>query len=394
MKDNLNLTELTEEVKQQELEELDEYDALLAEQKDNITVIGVGGGGCNLVNKLVESKIDGSVKMLVANTDIKHLEKVNLDKSKKIVLGPKLTKGRGAGYNPDIGHQAAEESRDRIRRGLEGSDIVIVSTGLGGGTGTGATPVVASISQEIGALTIGVVTKPMVSEGAERNRIATECLKNLRESFHGLIVIPNEKMVALSESDTTVQQALDSVNAVLARAVTGLTNILLKSGEINIDFADIKTIMSFRGLALLGTGHGKGENAVDDAFTSAVESPLLDNITINGARGMITQYEIHPDFPISKIHAISSKISKSCSENVKTKIGYTYNEKLDKDEIHLTLIATGFENDAPAKEVHKPDLIAEIPIPSVQRRVQVKRVANSQGTIDYSQPSYMLRGKD
>lgn len=394
MKDNLNLTELTREVALNESEELDEYDRLLADLKDNITVIGIGGGGCNLVNKLVDSKIDESVKMLVANTDINHLHKVKLEKSQKIILGPKLTKGRGAGYNPEIGHQAAEESRERITSALEGSDIVIISTGLGGGTGTGATPIVAQISQELGALTIGVVTKPMISEGAERNRIANECLQNLRESFHGLIVIPNEKMVSLSGGDTTVQEALDSVNSVLARAVTGLTNILLKSGEINIDFADIKTIMSFKGLALLGTGYGKGENAVDDAFTAAVESPLLDNVTINGARGMITQYEFHPDFPINKIHAISSKISKSCSANVKTKIGYTFNGKLDKDEVHLTLIATGFESDTQVNDAPKPELTAEIPIPSVQKRLQVKRVANSQGTIDYSQPAYMLTGKD
>ena len=314
-------------------------------QGAKIAAVGIGGGGSNMIAHLINNGVHDAIKLFAANTDIQHLS--NCPAPHKIKLGEKLTKGLGAGMIPERGRESAEESYDIIRESLEGLDIVFVSAGLGGGTGTGAAPVVAKAAQEVGALTIAVVTKPFRMEGNKRSRIAEEGLRELRKHCDGIIVIPNEKLLTIIKPDTGLKESFQEVDAILARAVNGISNVILKYGDndINTDFADLKTVMSNKGLALMGIGEFQGDNAATEAVKKAIDSPLFDNLSINGAKGILLSFEINPGYPLYQISQAMDLIHEVADEDAHIIFGTYTSEDIPKDLVRLTIVATGFEKE-------------------------------------------------
>ena len=331
------------------LQEQNELQFTLTEIPDahgaNIVAIGVGGGGSNMIAHLITSHVHDSVKLIAANTDIQHLKRSPA--KIRIPLGEKLTRGLGAGMKPEIGRQAAEENYENIVDALKGADIVFISAGLGGGTGTGAAPVVAKAAQEVGALTIGVVTKPFMMEAPKRTKIAEEGLKELRGQCDSVIVIPNEKLLSIIGRNTGLKESFREVDAVLARAVNGISNVILYTGEndINTDFADLRTVMGNRGLALMGIGEAQGENAALEAVKKAIESPLLDNLSINGSKGVLLSYELHSDYPLIELNEATSLIKEVISEDADVILGTRTIDDMPKDQIKVIIVATGFEKE-------------------------------------------------
>jgi cell division protein FtsZ len=307
-----------------------------------IKVIGVGGGGGNMVNHMIRNNIDG-IEMIVANTDAQVLS--NSLCENRIQLGGKLTKGLGAGMQPDIGRASAEENADDVRAQLEGADIVFIAAGLGGGTGTGASPVIAQIAREVGALTIAVVTKPFMFEGGKRNRLAQIGLEELKKESDSIVVIPNDKLLTLVDRSLGIKESFKIVDEILARAVTGTSGIILSSSpdDINIDFADLKTVMSYRGLALMGVGEAQGEKAAYEALKNAIESPLLDDVSINGAMGVLVHFNLNPNYPLLEIQDAMQIIYESCDDEATIIMGTTASEDFPQDFVNITMIATGFE---------------------------------------------------
>jgi cell division protein FtsZ len=304
----------------------------------NIRVVGVGGGGSNAVSTMIDSGMDG-VEFIVANTDIQAL---NHNKaSGKIQLGADLTKGLGAGANPDIGRRAAIESYNEVVEKLEGSDMVFVTAGMGGGTGTGGAPVVAKIARELGALTIGVVTRPFSFEGKRRMKHAEGGLQELKENVDSLIVIPNQKLLAISGDKTPLTETFKKADDVLLQAVKGISDLINKRGLINLDFADIRTVMQAKGLALMGTGYAKGENRAVEAATAAISSPLLENIKIDGATGIIINVTGGPDLSLFEVNEASTLITEAAHEDAEIIFGAVIDDGMT-DEIRVTVIATGF----------------------------------------------------
>ncbi|SMC09812.1 cell division protein FtsZ [Nitratiruptor tergarcus] len=308
----------------------------------NIKAVGVGGGGGNMIGHMVEEGIDG-IELIVANTDAQALSTSKAHT--KIQLGDKTTRGLGAGMKPEIGREAALESYDLIKEKLEGADIVFISAGMGGGTGTGAAPVIAQAAQEIGALTISVVTKPFKFEGRRRARLAEEGIHELKKESDSIVVIPNEKLLSIVDKKLGIRDSFKIVDDVLSRAVGGISGVILSYGEnnINLDFADVQTVMSHRGLALMGVGEAQGENSAYEAIKSAVESPLLDNVSINGAMGVLVHFTIHPDYPLVDIGEAMDVVYESADEDAHVIFGTTTNENMAPDQVKITLIATGFE---------------------------------------------------
>lgn len=304
----------------------------------NIKVIGVGGGGSNAVTTMIEGQMTG-VEFIVANTDIQAL---NANKSAgKIQLGADLTKGLGAGANPDVGRRAAIESYNDIVEQLEGSDMVFVTAGMGGGTGTGGAPVVAKIARELGALTIGVVTRPFSFEGKKRGKHADLGLQELKENVDTLIVIPNQKLLAISGDKTPLTETFKKADEVLLQAVKGISDLINIRGLINLDFADIRTVMQAKGLALMGTGYAKGENRAVEAATAAISSPLLENIKIDGATGIIINVTGGPDLSLYEVNEASTLITEAAHEDAEIIFGAVIDENMT-DEVRVTVIATGF----------------------------------------------------
>jgi cell division protein FtsZ len=323
-----------------------------------IKVIGVGGGGGNMVNHMIRNNIEG-IEMIVANTDAQVLS--NSLCENRIQLGGKLTKGLGAGMQPDIGRASAEENADDVRAQLEGADIVFIAAGLGGGTGTGASPVIAQIAREVGALTIAVVTKPFMFEGGKRNRLAQIGLEELKKESDSIVVIPNDKLLTLVDRSLGIKESFKIVDEILARAVMGTSGIILSSSpdDINIDFADLKTVMSYRGLALMGVGEAQGEKAAYEALKNAIESPLLDDVSINGAMGVLVHFNLNPNYPLLEIQDAMQIIYESCDDEATIIMGTTANEDFPQDFVNITMIATGFEQKA-----------AETKAPSTQKTPQ------------------------
>jgi cell division protein FtsZ len=249
-----------------------------------IRVIGVGGGGCNTVNQMAQASIEG-VEFICANTDRDHLEKCI--PTSQLQLGMELTRGLGAGSNPEIGRQAAEEDRDRIREMLEGTDLLFITAGMGGGTGTGAAPVIAEIARELGILTVAVVTKPFTHENKKRMNVAMQGIDLLRERVDSLVLIPNEKLSLVLGAKITVMNCFKAANDVLQNAVAGISELITAPGLINVDFADVKTVMSNRGMAMMGIGRASGEGRAEKAVEMALSSPLLDDIELSSARGLL-----------------------------------------------------------------------------------------------------------
>lgn len=304
----------------------------------NIKVVGVGGGGSNAVATMIESNMDG-VEFIVANTDIQAL---NASKaSQKIQLGLDLTKGLGAGANPDVGRRAAIESYNQIVEQLEGADMVFVTAGMGGGTGTGGAPIVAKIARELGALTIGVVTKPFMFEGKKRGKHAEGGLQELKDNVDTLIVIPNQKLLSIAAEKTPLLETFKKADEVLLQAVKGISDLINIRGLINLDFADIRTVMKEKGMAIMGTGAAKGENRAIEAATMAISSPLLENIKIDGATGIIINVTGGSDLSLYEVNEASTLITEAAHEDAEIIFGAVIDDKMG-EEVRVTVIATGF----------------------------------------------------
>jgi len=303
-----------------------------------IKVIGVGGSGCNAVSRMVKCKIQG-IDLIALNTDAQDLVKTQAHQ--KIRIGREATKGLGTGMNPEIGRKAAEENREEIEEILKGSDMIFITSGLGGGTGSGAGPVVAEIAKKQGALTIAVVTKPFSFEGNQRQGVAEKALKNLRDKVDTLLIIPNDKILSLIDKETTLLSAFWACDEVLREAVQGISDLIVFPGIINVDFADLKAIMKNSGPALFGIGYGKGENRIEEAVNRAINSPLLD-FSIQGAKGLLFNVSGGKDISLEEVNDIANIITKNTSSRAKVIFGAVQDKSLAKGEIKITVIATGF----------------------------------------------------
>ena len=313
----------------------------------NIKVVGVGGGGSNAVQTMIENGLSG-VEFTIANTDLQALEANTAEG--KIRLGAELTKGLGAGANPEIGKRAAVESYNEIVDHLKGADMVFVTAGMGGGTGTGGAPVVAKIAKELGALTIGVVTKPFMFEGKKRRKHADYGLQELKDSVDTLIVIPNQKLLSISNERTPLLDTFKKADEVLFQAVKGISDLINIRGLINLDFADIRTVMSAQGMAIMGSGVGSGEQRAMEAASAAVSSPLLENISIDGATGIIINVTGGPDLTLWEVNEASTLVTEAADEDAEIIFGAVIDESMG-DEVRVTVIATGFGDE---KKVELP----------------------------------------
>jgi len=311
-----------------------------------IKVIGVGGGGGNAVNHMVNSHVDG-VDFICANTDAQALK--SLQARSVIQLGNALTKGLGAGANPDIGRQAALDDRDRILEVLEGSDMVFITAGMGGGTGTGAAPVIAEIAKEAGILTVAVVTKPFAFEGKKRKDLAEKGIDELSQFVDSLITIPNEKLLPVLGREVSLMNAFAAANDVLLGAVQGIADLITRPGLINVDFADVRTIMSEMGIAMMGTGVGHGENRAREAAEAAIASPLLEDINLQGARGILVNITGGMDMAIGEFDEVGNVIREFASDDAAVVIGTVIDPDLH-DELRVTVVATGLSGPRYASE--------------------------------------------
>lgn len=325
-----------------------------------IKVIGVGGGGGNAINRMIDAKIEG-VEFMVANTDLQALK---ISKAPiKIQLGEKLTKGLGAGANPVIGRQAALEDSDKLLEVLEGADMIFVTSGLGGGTGTGAAPIIAALGGELGALTVAVVTSPFLFEGRKRMRQAEQGMEELRDCVDTVISIPNERLLQCVERGTTLFDAFRVADDILRQAVQGISDIITIPGIINRDFADVKAIMEDMGMAVMGTGIASGENRATEAATKAISSPLLEDQSVNGAKGVLINITGSSNLMLHEVHDASSIIFKAAHEDANIIFGAVLDDSM-KDNVKITVIATGFGPENPGREKSKnSDLLKKLRIP-------------------------------
>jgi len=321
-----------------------EFEENLA-QNAKIKVIGVGGGGGNAVNTMIRSELDG-VEFIAANTDVQALK--YSEASVKLQIGGEVTKGLGAGANPDIGKQSALDDEGHIAEVLSGADMVFITCGMGGGTGTGAAPVIARIAKELGALTVGVVTRPFAFEGRKRSKHADIGVMELQENVDTLITIPNEKLLAVAGKETPMLDTFKMADEVLLQAVKGISDLITIPGLINLDFADVRTIMGEMGMALMGTGVGEKENRAMEAAQKAISSPLLENISINGATGIIINITGPSDMTLFEVNEASKMVQQEAHEDANIIFGAVIDEKL-QDKLRVTVIATGFNK--PAKKV-------------------------------------------
>ncbi|MFZ2446761.1 MAG: cell division protein FtsZ [Syntrophobacteraceae bacterium] len=312
-----------------------------------ITVLGIGGGGGNAINNMITSGLEG-VQFIAANTDWQVLER-NLAPV-KIQLGTNLTKGLGAGGQPEVGAKATQEDLDKIREAVSGSDMVFITAGLGGGTGTGGAPIAAQICKEMGALTVAVVTKPFMVEGKVRIRNADDGLKSLQETVDTLITIPNNRLLCLADRRSTFLEMIKRADDVLLYAVKGISDLIVKQGYINVDFNDVKTVMGEMGLALMGTGVARGENRASQAVQQAISSPLLEDISIHGARAALINISAGPDLGMHEFEEALSIIQKEVNEDANIILGMVMDESM-QDEIRVTVIATGIGKVEQAKRV-------------------------------------------
>ncbi len=316
------------------------------ENSAKIKVVGVGGGGGNAVNMMISYELNG-VDFITANTDAQALAAARAPI--KIQLGNEITKGLGAGSDPDVGKRAALESRDLIKDHLSGADMVFITAGLGGGTGTGAAPVVAEIGRELGALTVAVVTKPFLFEGKKRERQAEEGIAALKETVDTLIVIPNQRLLSVGGRNMSLLDAFKKADDILYYAVKGISDLIMVPGLINLDFADVKNVMSEMGLALMGTGIASGENRAVEAAQKAVSSPLLEDNTIQGARGVLLNITGGPDMTLFEVNEASTLVQAEAHDDANIIFGTVIDETMG-DEIRITVIATGFDSKGRKKQ--------------------------------------------
>lgn len=321
------------------------------EDNAQIKVIGVGGGGGNAVNRMIEAGLKG-VSYIVVNTDKQALSASVADA--KVQIGEKLTRGLGAGANPETGMRAAEENLEEITKYFDGVDMVFITAGMGGGTGTGAAPVIAKAAKELGILTVGVVTKPFTFEGSKRRKHAELGIEYLKQYVDSLVVVPNDRLLQISEKTTTMKEAFGMADDVLRQGIQGITDLITESGVINLDFADVKTVMSDRGIAHMGVGTGRGENRVIDAVKEAIGSPLLET-SIDGAKAILLNIMGGYDLGMLEANEAADLIEKSAARDANIIFGASIKDDME-DEIRITVIATGFddeEEEAPAAPVQE-----------------------------------------
>jgi len=349
-----------------------------------IKVIGVGGGGGNAVNHMAVSNIEG-VEFICANTDAQALK--NIGARTVLQLGPGVTKGLGAGANPEVGRQAALEDRERIAEVLQGTDMVFITTGMGGGTGTGAAPVIAEVAKEMGILTVAVVTRPFPFEGKKRMVIADEGIRALSESVDSLITIPNEKLLTILGKDASLLSAFAKADDVLAGAVRGISDIIKRPGMINVDFADVKTVMSEMGMAMMGTGCASGPNRAREATEAAIRNPLLEDVNLQGARGILVNITAGPDLSLGEYSDVGSIIEQFASEHATVKVGTVIDADM-RDELHVTVVATGLgaRMEKPVKVVDNTVQVA-VSQPVAQQPAAQPRSEQSVNYKDYERPT-------
>ncbi len=312
-----------------------------------IKVIGIGGSGGNAVNHMINSKIKG-VEFIVSNTDAQDLH--HSLANKKIHIGKNLTKGLGTGMNPELGKKAAEETKDEIQEALKGADMVFVALGEGGGTGTGAAPLVAKISKDLGILTIAVVTKPFSFEGSQRSKIAEQGIEELRKCVDAIIIVPNDRLLAMVNKETTMKSAFAICDDVLRQAVEGISDLITIPGIINVDFADIKAVVENAGSALMGIGRASGPKRAEEAARMAINSPLLE-VSINGAKGVLFSIAADNDLTLFEVQEAAKIITESIDPNAKVIFGTIHTDKLRKNEIQITVIASGFSENQNKKSL-------------------------------------------
>ena len=373
-------------------------------RKASIRVIGVGGGGCNTVNQMAQAGIQ-DVEFIVANTDRDHLERCI--PNNQLQLGPQLTRGLGAGSDPAKGRDAAEEDRDRIRETLQGTDLLFVTAGMGGGTGTGAAPVIAQIAREIGILTVAVVTKPFNYEGKKRMNVALKGIEDLRQHVDSLILIPNEKLRLVLGGKATVQEGFKAANDVLQNAVQGISELITCPGLVHVDFADVVTVMSSRGMAMMGLGKASGEDRAQRAVEMALSSPLLDDLELSGARGILVNISCDDSLTLDEHQYINEKIYEIASEEADMKCGTSFNPNLG-GELRVTVVATGLNGikmapAAPAIPSLNPKvavLQSQQPVVQIPKFVDFERPAiqrveqRSRGVFGTSQAAAVLQEID
>src|SRR5215831_17796785 len=356
-----------------------------SKQAAKIRVVGVGGGGCNAVNTMIAAKLD-RVDFIAANTDIQALAANR--SATKIQMGATLTKGLGAGANPEIGREAALESKEQIADALEGADMVFITAGMGGGTGTGAAPIIADLAKSLGCLTVAVVTKPFLFEGNKRRKQAEQGLIELKAAVDTLITIPNQRLLTLSDQPMSLLDTFKRADEVLLNAVQGISDLVQYHGYINVDFADVKTIMSDRGLALMGTGRAAGEKRAVAAMQQAISSPLLEDVSIDGATGLLINITGGRDMTLQEVNEALTLVHDAADEEAEIIFGSLIDEAV-QDEVKITLIATGFQHRdakhrvptqmpvqvaAPARAAPPPATAREEMLPAVSK-VGVRSVA-------------------
>lgn len=343
-----------------------------------IRVVGVGGSGGNAVNYMVSNKVKG-VEFIAINSDAQDLHH-SLAK-KKIHVGKNLTRGLGAGGNPDMGRRAAEETREEIANAIKGSDMIFITGGMGGGTGTGAAPVVAKIARESGALTVGVVTKPFLFEGQERMRLALQGIEELKREVDALITIPNDRLLAIVDRETTVKNAFEMCDDVLKQAVEGISDLITMPGIINVDFADIRSVMENAGSALMGVGVSSGEKRAEEAAKLAINSPLLE-VSITGAKGVLFAIAGGDDLAMLEVQDAARVITESIDPHAKVIFGAIKDEKLKKNEIKVTVIATGFPEESSSTS-HSGNIARRAPVatPTHHPEPEDEAVVESKGKI-------------
>lgn len=342
-----------------------------------IKVIGVGGGGSNAVNRMIEAGLKG-IEFIAVNTDKQALLLSNA--SQKIQIGEKLTKGLGAGANPEIGQKAAEESKEVIHNSIKGADMVFITSGMGGGTGTGAAPIVAETAKELGILTVGVVTKPFSFEGRKRILQAEEGIKELKSKVDTLVIIPNDRLLQVTEKKTSIVDAFCIADDVLRQGVQGISDLIAVPGLVNLDFADVKTIMLNTGMAHMGIGCSNGENRATEAAKQAIQSPLLET-SIEGAKGVLLNITGGPNLGLFEVNEAAELVAQSADPDANIIFGAVIDEEL-KDEIRITVIATGFSNEKPSK-----------PKPAAEEKRPKENMLGDYEGVDLEIPTFLRKNK-
>jgi cell division protein FtsZ len=362
------------------------------DQSAKIKVVGIGGGGGNAVNTMIDCNVYG-VDFVVTNTDAQALRMSRA--TCKIQIGAQLTKGLGAGANPDTGRDAAVESREQLAKALQGADMIFIAAGMGGGTGTGAAPIVAEVAREVGALTVGVVTKPFTREGKQRLAKAESGIKELKKYVDSLVVIPNDRLLGLAGKSMSILDAFKPSDDVLRQAVQGISDLITTSGLINVDFADVKAIMSERGMAMMGIGIAGGENRAVEAATRAISSPLLEDIDVSGAKGVLVNISGSSNMTMDEFDAASRIIHEKVHEDANIIIGLVIDDTLG-DHIKITAIATGF-GDRFDQEKERPEMKSVAPL--VGRNSEINReiptfIREKQQRDGYSRPRNLFADED